>query len=182
MKSCYLWILLLLVVVGATGCSLFSHNSIEAYKDRNPKVDLRTFFNGDVEGWGGIFDYSGSQISSFTVQLRGTWANDKQGTLEEWFEFDDGRKTQRKWDLTFSDDKMFVGQAADVVGDGVGTQMGNAINMNYTLRIPYKDSTLDVVLDDWIYGITPDVVLNRGRMKKFGFPVGEIVLVMKKKS
>lgn len=181
MNSCYLWNFLLVSLIGGIALMrIFSHNSLSAYKDRNPKVDLKSFFNGDLEGWGGFFDHSGSQIRSFSLRLKGTWINDKEGILEEWFEFDDGKKTERKWDVTFIDDAIFVGKAADVIGQAHGAQMGNAVNAHYTLRVPFKGGTKDFVMDDWMYQITPGVILNRVKMKKFGFPVGELVLMMKK--
>ena len=183
MNSCYLWNGLLVGLVVVIGLlRVFSHKSIGSYKDRTPKLDVRTFFDGDIEGWGAIFDHSGTQTRSFTLQLKGTWQNDKQGILQEWFELDDGKKLERKWDITISDNTLFVGTAADVIGLAHGFQMGNAINMHYTLRIPYKKgSTMNFTMDDWLYEVSPGVILNRARMKKFGFPVGELVLMMKKK-
>lgn len=183
MNSCYLWNALLFgLVFIVAGMRIFSHRSLSTFKDRTPKLDVRTFFDGDIEGWGSIFDYSGSPISSFTLKLKGTWQNDKQGILEEWFEFDDGKKLERKWDITVSDNTVFVGTAADVIGSAHGFQMGNAINMHYTLRVPYKKGkTIDFIMDDWLYQVSPGVILNRARMKKFGFPVGELVVMMKKK-
>lgn len=176
MKICSILIALLLIG-GFFGYHLLSHKSIEYYEGKTPKIDVRTFFNGDLEGWGTFFDYSGSPTSHFTIRLKGTWVNDK-GILEEWFEFDNGRKLERKWDLSMTDDKHFVGKASDVIGDAHGTQMGNAIHSLYTLQI---SPTLKLFMDDWIYEVAPGVVLNRVKLKKFGIPVGEMVIVMKKK-
>jgi hypothetical protein len=36
-------------------------------------------------------------------------------------------------------------------------------------------------MDDWMYLVEENIILNRTSMRKFGFKVGEIVLVMKKK-
>ncbi len=161
------------------GCT---NNTIEAYGDRKTKVDLRNFFKGDIEGWGAVFDYKGQQTRSFSVKIIGTWQTPDKGVLQEWFEFDDGEKTERIWDIVFSNEQLFIGKAKDVIGDADGTQNGNAVNLHYTLRIPYKDSTLDLNMDDWMYLIEENLILNRTTMKKFGFKVGEIVLFMKKKS
>lgn len=155
-------------------------NSIEYYAQKKNKVDLRSFFKGDIEGWGSIFDYQGRQTRSFYVTLKGTWDKDK-GTLEEWFFFDDGEKTERIWDISFTNDSTFVGTAKDIVGTAQGKQNGNAVNLNYTLNIPYDGSTINLSMDDWMYLIQDDIILNRTSMRKFGFKVGEIVLFMKKK-
>ncbi len=158
------------------GCD---NNSIDHYIDKKEKVDLRTFFNGNVEGWGSLFDYQGKQTRSFFVKIKGTF-NGNVGTLEEWFDFDDGEKSQRTWDISFSSDQEFVGKAHDVIGDAKGIQKGNAINLHYTLRISYDGSTLDLSMDDWMYKLDEHTILNRTSMKKFGFKVGELVLFMKK--
>jgi hypothetical protein len=159
------------------GCN---NNSIDYYESKKHKIDLRSFFNGDIEGWGAIFDFNGQQTRSFYVKLKGTW-NGNDGILEEWFDFDDGEKMERRWDIKYSNDTMFIGKAADIIDHAEGKQIGNAVNLHYTLQVPYNDSTINLNMNDWMYLIGKDLVLNRTEMKKFGFKVGEIVLFMKKK-
>jgi hypothetical protein len=48
------------------------------------------------------------------------------------------------------------------------------------LRIPYGDGTLDLTIDDRMYLVRPDVLINESKMKKFGFGVGEILLVIRR--
>ena len=67
------------------------------------------------------------------------------------------------------------------MGEAKGRVNGNAVNLNYVLNIPYKDSTMNLDMDDWMYLTEKNTIVNRTSMKKFGFKVGEIVLVMKKK-
>jgi len=177
MKSIYLFIMSLLSFL-LSGCH---RQNIQDYAHHQPTVDLRTFFQGQIEGWGTLFDWQGRQTRSFYVDIRGQWQN-QTGTLEEDFIFDDGEKTHRTWTITFKDDQHFYAQAADVVGEAIGEQLGHAIHLNYTLRIPYQNKTLDLKMDDWMYLVQPDVILNRTAMKKWGIKVGEIMLVMKKKS
>ena len=100
--------------------------------------------------------------------------------MQEWFEFDDGEKTERVWDIVFVNNKFFKGKAHDIIGDANGEQNGNAVNINYTLQVPYKDSNINLKMDDWMYLIEDDLILNRTSMKKFGLKVGEIMLFMKK--
>lgn len=40
--------------------------------------------------------------------------------------------------------------------------------------------TLDVTMDDWMHLITPDTLINQTEMKKWGFTVGEVVLVIQR--
>jgi hypothetical protein len=158
------------------GCS---SNNIEYYSHKKHTVDLKSFFSGNIEGWGAIFDYSGRQIRSFKVVIKGTW-NNKEGQLQEWFEFDDGEKNKRTWDIVFQDSQIFIGKAHDVMGEAQGRQNGSAVNINYILQVPYKNYVINLKMDDWMYLVENDLILNRTAMKKFGFKVGEIVLFMKK--
>ena len=48
--------------------------------------------------------------------------------------------------------------------------------LDYVLRVPYKDGTIDVRIDDRMYLVTPDTLINESVMRKFGFRVGEILL------
>ena len=156
-----------------------SCKELSIHTGKQPQLDLRKFFDGELEGWGMLFDYKGRQKSTFTVTLKGSW-NDEKGTLEEWFIFDDGHKLERKWDLEFANNKL-IGSASDVPGGAIGDQTGNAFHGDYVLRVPYNHSTIDLKMDDWIYMIDGQTILNRTSMYKFGFKVGEMVLVIRKK-
>lgn len=50
--------------------------------------------------------------------------------------------------------------------------------MEYVLRIPYRDGTIDVRVDDRMYLLTPDLLVHQSIMKKFGVRVGSILLVI----
>jgi len=49
------------------------------------------------------------------------------------------------------------------------------------MRIPYKDSTIDIDVRDWLHLQEDGVILNHSKMKKFGFEVGELVITIIKK-
>ena len=59
---------------------------------------------------------------------------------------------------------------------------GNSLFLDYVLRIPYGDGTLDLRIDDRMYLVNPDTLINESRMLKFGFQVGEILLVIERRS
>jgi hypothetical protein len=178
MKKIQIFLMSILCLI-FPGCQ---NNSIEYYSQRKSKVDLRSFFSDEIEGWGAIFDYQGRQSRSFHVRIKASWQDQDNGVLDEWFDFDDGEKTERKWSVSFSDNQMFVANARDVIDDAKGRQDGNAINMKYVLEVPYNGSLINLKMDDWMYLVEEDIILNRTSMKKFGFKVGEIILFMKKKS
>jgi hypothetical protein len=57
---------------------------------------------------------------------------------------------------------------------------GNSMFLDYVLRIPYGDDTLDLRIDDRMYLVSPDVLINESSMTKFGVNVGEILLVIRR--
>lgn len=165
------------VFLALTGCS---SQRIEDYEKTEPKMDIREYLNGESEAWGVLFDLNGKQDTHFHVTMKGTWKGN-EGKLEEHFVFNDGRKDQRVWTIHVTDDNNFTATAHDVVGTAIGTQRGNAVNMQYVLRVPRDGSTIDLDMDDWMYRIDEKTVLNRTSMRKFGIKVGELMLVFKKK-
>jgi len=77
-------------------------------------------------------------------------------------------------------DGSYVATAGDVIGEGSMKVAGNSVFLDYVLRIPYGDSTIDLHIDDRMYLVTERILLNESIMTKFGFEVGEITLVIEK--
>ncbi|MBL3556216.1 MULTISPECIES: DUF3833 domain-containing protein [Marinobacter] len=172
----YLWLLLSTVLlVGCAGPSL------EDYSDRKPVLTPQEFFTGELTARGVVKDYSGEVIRTFDADISASWDSEGVGTLDEVFRFDDGEVQTRVWTLT-PDNGALHAEAGDVVEPGTLRWQGNAINMNYVLRVAYGDDTIDVRMDDWMYLITPDTLINQTTMSKWGIEVGEIVLVISRKS
>ena len=67
------------------------------------------------------------------------------------------------------------------MGEATGVSQGNAFQWKYVLKVPYKGSTLDLTIDDWLYLNNDNVLINRSIMYKFGIKVGEIVISFNKK-
>ncbi len=152
------------------GCSM---NQIKAYEKNDPLLKMEEYFSGPVKGYGLIQKYMGGVRRRFTVDMHGQWTGN-QGTLDEDFVYDNGEKQHRQWRLTQTDAHHFTALADDVTGITHGEQYGNAIHMVYVLQIPYNGSTLSVTMDDWLYRVNDQVVLNNAVMKKFGIPIGRI--------
>jgi len=154
-----------------TGCHM---NKIAQYQDKNPELTMETFFSGSTKGYGMIQKNSGEVRRRFTVEMTGEWQG-KKGILKEAFIYDDGEQQSREWQITQIDNHHFNATAKDVIGTASGEQYGAAIHMIYTLKIPYKGSTINMTMDDWLYRIDDRVVLNNATMKKFGIPLGRVV-------
>ncbi len=153
---------------------------VSDYAGQTPVLDPQAFFDGYLTAHGVIKDRSGRVIRRFNADIDAYW-RDGVGTLEEEFVFDDGERQRRVWTLTPAGTNRYIGTAGDVVGEGIVTVAGNSMFLDYTLRIPYGDGTLDLRIDDRMYLVHPDILLNESKMKKFGVGVGEIVLVIERR-
>lgn len=163
--------------------SLFSCSSISPkdYETQNPKLDIRKYLNGKVTAWGLLEDRKGKITRRFVVTMEGKW-NGNEGILEEHFIFDDGEKSERTWKISFKDDHNFVASAADTVGNAKGTQYGNALQMEYVLNLKVGKKTYDVTLDDWMYLIDANTLVNKSTIKKFGITFGKLTIFFKKET
>ena len=165
-----------LATVMVSACSSIS---IEDYQDTSPDLDLKTFFQGKLKVYGMVQDMSGKMTRRFTADIDASW-DGETGILDEVFFFDDGERQTRIWALEHQGNGEYTGTAGDVVGTAQGKTVGSVFRWQYTLTIPYNDSTLDVELDDWLYLIAPDRLINRTSINKFGLEVGEITLIIEK--
>ena len=166
----------LLSITSLLGCSSVA---VDDYADRTPLLVPEQFFDGYLTAHGIVKDRSGKVIRYFNADIKAYW-KDGVGTLEEDFVFDDGEVDRRVWTLTPAGPNRYIGTAGDVVGEGEVTIAGNSMFLDYVLRIPYGDGTLDLRIDDRMYLVSPNVLINESRMVKFGLQVGEILLVIER--
>ncbi len=165
----------LLMVLAISGCSA----SVEDHKYHRPELDLFSYFNGNITAWGMLQDRSGKQTRRFFVDIIGTVQGDTL-TLKEDFVFDDGEKQQRVWTIQRRPDGVYTGTAGDVVGEATGKVSGNALNWQYTLRVPVGETTYDIAFDDWMFLQDDARMFNVARMSKWGVHVGTVTLFFEK--
>jgi len=154
--------------------------SVETYSENEPKLAVVDFFDGDLVAHGIVKNRGGEVIRYFSADLKASW-KDGVGTLDESFIFNDGEKQKRIWTLTPHSEKGYVATAEDVIGFGHLKTSGNALFMKYVLQIPYNGSVIDVNVDDRMYLIENNVLMNESLLTKFGFNVGSVSLVILKK-
>lgn len=172
-----------LVVAGALGAATLAGCAgpeVGQYAAERPVLDLRDYFNGTLDAWGLFTDRSGTVVKRFTVVMDCRWQGD-QGVLDEAFTYSDGTTQRRIWRLTRLADGRYTGRADDVVGEAAGEQRGNAFRWGYTLALPVDGRVWEVQMDDWMYLMTPRVMLNRATMSKFGIRLGEVTLSFTKR-
>jgi hypothetical protein len=151
------------------------------YEKTSPKLDIKTFFSGDFIAWGMVQDYTSQVTRRFCVELNGTWQNN-QGKLKEAFYFNDGEISYRTWMLTKLSDDQYTGTAEDVVGIAEGGRMGYAFRWEYQLLVPIDDETYAFEMDDWMYQLDENRIMNKTTMSKLGVELAEITLFFDKTS
>lgn len=157
-----------------------SNQSLNSYKNEDPKIDLREFFNGKIYAQGIVQDRSGAVIKRFDVDIQGSW-KDNVCTLVEKFNYSDKTKSTRIWTLTEIGPSKYEGRAGDVIGVAQGEVAGNTFFFQYNLDVPVGDSQYKVHFEDWMYLLDKNTLLARSYMTKWGFRVGEVTIVMTKK-
>jgi len=166
----------LFVAVFLFGCS---GPQVSQYAKEKPTLDLSEYFSGTIDAYGIFTDRSGAVVKRFTVLIEANWQvvdGKKIGTLDESFEYSDGTKQKRIWTLTEVAPGKYIGKADDVVGEANGSSAGNALNWAYTLALPVDGTVYHVQFDDWMYLVTPKVMINKAQMSKFGINLGEVTL------
>ncbi len=157
------------------GCSSMD---IDDFAKTEPEFIPQDYFNGPMTAYGMVKDRNGKIIRRFKGTLIGSWDENGTGTLDESFVYDDGETQKRVWTLKPSGQKQFIGTAGDIVGDAQMVAKGNTVMIDYTMRVPYGEGTIDIDVRDWLHLQEDGVILNHSKMKKFGFTVGELVITI----
>ena len=168
-----------LAALGLVFISACSSITVERYAENEPQLVAEQFFNGQLTAHGIVKDRSGQVIRYFSADIKADWV-DGIGTLDESFVFDDGERQTRVWKLRPNADGTYTATAGDVIGEGKMKVAGNSLFLDYVLRIPYGDGTIDLSIDDRMYLVSERVLLNESVMTKWGFKVGQITLVIEK--
>ena len=170
--------ILAIVVVALTACSTVR---VTDYADKTPVFEVEQFFQGNLSAYGVVKDRGGRVIRHFQADIVASW-EEGVGTLVEDFVFDDGETQRRVWTLRPDGEGRYTGSAGDVVGPAALQQAGNSLFLDYILRLPYSGSEVDVRVDDRMYLVTPDILINESSLSKFGVRVGNLVLVITRHS
>ena len=155
-----------------------STTSIDEYANNLPTLDPQQFFNGALSAHGVLKDRSGKVTRYFNASIKAYWKNGV-GTLEEKFIFDDGEIQYRNWTLTPAT-IGYTATAGDVIGKGSARTKGNAMQLNYVLEVNYKGSPVQLQVDDWMWQVDQNTLLNESTLRKWGFKVGSVQLVIVK--
>lgn len=185
---------ILFIALAAFILNACSSIDINTYQDNEPKLVLHEFFSGELTAHGIIKNRSGEVIRYFNVTMTGTWDDQGVGTLAEDFIFNDGSTDSRTWTFTpvapaslMPEDPAslseqyntkYSAKANDTLSSTPIDISGNAFFMNYDLLINYDGDEIDVNIDDKMYLINNQTIINESVMTKYGVEVGYITLTI----
>ncbi len=165
------------VIALLTGCASVT---VATYEDAELVFDPIDYFNGPLIAEGVVRGRNGEVSRYFNATIDASW-NESGGVLDEVFIWSDGERQTRVWNFERVGERHYRGTAGDVVKPAEMRFAGNAVNMKYVLAVPLANGrTINVAMDDWLYQVNDQTLINVTEMTKFGFKVGEVVLTMRK--
>ncbi len=170
----------LLISTAATlllsGCSI----NPELYQNNTPSLSFSNYFDGKLCAWGTLKDRSHQVTRKFIANID-AFKDGSKIVLDEQFVFSDGEKQTRIWKFIQQGNEI-TGTAGDVVGDAEGKVYGDSLHLTYTLDIAQENGSIEVEMDDWLHLIDQDTLMGSTKMTKWGFDVGQIDIVIQKRS
>ncbi len=144
-----------------------------------PDLRLERFFDGETLCHGWFEDRFGRVLRTFEVRIQGLWDGTVL-TLDEAFLYDNGETEQRVWHLHPDGPTGYVAECDQLVRPTRGTVRGHTFEMVYDFRMRIGGRPVVVQFSDWMRLQSPDVMLNRSRVTKFGIHLGTACLVFQR--
>lgn len=152
---------------------------VERYAGERPALDLAAFFSQPVQAWSMFQKRSGEVVKRFHVCI-GSRREGERLILDERFVYSDGTRQQRVWTLVPDGPGRWRGTAGDVIGEARGEVAGNALRWRYQLDLPVDGRHWQMDMDDWMFLMDEDTLINRTRMSKLGVEVGQVTLFFRR--
>lgn len=165
-------------VLALSSCLMLSscaNVTVQQYANERPSLDLVAFFSKPVQAWGMFQKRSGEVAKRFHVDIQ-SHRDGERLILDERFVYSDGTRQERIWTLQPDG----PGRAGDVVGEARGEVAGNALRWRYRLDLPVDGKHWLMDMDDWMYQMDDDTLINRTTMSKLGVEVGQVTLFFRR--
>jgi hypothetical protein len=152
------------------------------YLDGANKMDMKQFFDGNIEAFAIKQDANGKIIATFTAKINGKW-EDNKGVIQQNFLYSDGAKDSRTWLVTLDTDGTFEAVGHNVSVPAKGKQIGNAAQSNYSLNLSSKTGKEEVNFEDKMYLVDENsmiMISDFGNKKSEKVASGKIIYSLKK--
>ncbi len=144
-----------------------------------PKIDIKKFFNGDVEGFAITQDSAGKIIGTTQVKISGKWDENK-GEIKQNFIYEGATKDSRIWLITVNADGTFDAIGHDFLAPAQGKQIGNAAQILYSLNLMDQGSKKPVIFEDKMYLVDEKSMIEISSYKKANGVSGKTITSLKK--
>ena len=148
-------------------------------RNEQTNFDLLAYFEGRTTADGVFEDRKGRIRRRFTVEMMGRFAGNSL-SLDEHFVFDDGERQQRTWTLVRRSGVSFTGTCPDSVSEAQGRFADGAAYLESELRLKVGKRQVAMRFDDAFYEAGAGLVLNRSTISKWGFHIGQVLIVFRK--
>ena len=170
-------ITLICVLLYVRFCTFRAQKPAE-YDGLRPIMDIKDHLNGKIACEGVIYGPLGRVSSRFVAEFEAEWTGDS-GVMREVFHYDSGSVQHREWRLQLDEGGVVRADADDLVGRGSGQQRGNALLLNYTIKLTPEAGGHALDVTDWMYLMQNGTIINRSQFRKFGIKVAELVATMR---
>ena len=143
------------------------------------KFEFEKFFTGKVIANGYMcFFYPKTRKKKLKVIFKGVFKNEKLKLIEEYFE--DNLKTIREWQFEKIDKNKFIGNGKNIANPFELDIKDNFLEMSYKFKTKFKNINFNVHVEDCMYVINENTLLNYTRISKFLIPIAETQLLYEK--
>ena len=151
------------------------------YLEKSAKLDIKNFFNGELEVFAVVQDAGGKIESSYTSKVVGKW-EEGRGNVQFNYLFNNGKKDSRTWLFTINDSSGFSIIGHDFIESGNGRNQGNAAVINYSLNLNrgLGDKKQRVDFEDYLYLVDEKSAIIISSMKQDKKNVAKAIISLKK--
>lgn len=149
------------------------------YLDKTNKIDIKKFFNGDIEAFAIVQDKDAKIIGTYTNKIHGKW-EDNKGVIQYNLVDDKGNKDNRTWLITLESDGIFEVVGHEFTKPAEGKQIGNAAQMIYSLTMRGKDKKEAVKFEDRMYLVDEKSMILISNFTKENGASGKKIISLRK--
>ncbi|MAH88621.1 MAG: hypothetical protein CMJ06_01005 [Pelagibacterales bacterium] len=144
------------------------------------KLNFEKFFTGKVEANGYmIFFYPKKRKKDVKVLFSGNFKNNSLILLEKYYE-NNIKASSRKWHFQKFSDDHFIGNEKNIVSPFKLIIKNNSLEMNYKFKTQFKNFSFNVYVEDQMYLINKNTIINKTRISKCHITIAETLLLYKK--
>jgi len=149
------------------------------YLEKAPKLDVKSFFTGDLEGFAILLNSQEKIDTSFTAKINGKW-EESRGTVQYNYLYNGGKKDSRTWLITIDDSSSYSAIGHDFIETAQGRNHGNASIVNYGLNTVFKEQKQRLDFEDQFYLVDEKSAIVISTMRIAGNIVAKAIISLKK--